>query len=83
VPVSTVSLDDLSMSDPFIFADQKTRTYYLTGTGGRLYNSTDLKMWTGPYSIIDLKGTWMDGRFVAAEIHHIGDKCIRNAGTVR
>ena len=32
-------------------------------------------MWTGPYSIIDLKGTWMDGRFVAAaEIHHIGDK---------
>ena len=32
-------------------------------------------MWTGPYSVIDLKGTWMDGRFVAAaEIHHIGDK---------
>ncbi len=43
--------------------------------GGRRYKSQDLKTWTGPYSIIDLKGTWMDGRFVAAaEIHHIGDK---------
>jgi hypothetical protein len=71
----TVSLDDLSMSDPFIYPDEKSRTYYLTGTGGRLYKSKDLKMWTGPYSIIDLKGTWMDGQFVAAaEIHHIGGK---------
>jgi hypothetical protein len=75
VKVATVSLDDLSMSDPFIYADEKSHTYYLTGTGGRLYKSKDLKMWTGPSSIIDLKGTWMDGRFVAAaEIHHIGDK---------
>jgi hypothetical protein len=73
--LATVTLDEISMSDPFIFPDEKTRTYYLTGTGGRLYKSQDLKMWTGPYSIIDLKGTWMDGHFVAAaEIHHLGDK---------
>jgi hypothetical protein len=71
----TVSLDEISMSDPFIYPDAKSRTYYLTGTGGRLYESQDLKMWTGPYRVIDLKGTWMDGHFVAAaEIHHIGDK---------
>ena len=73
--ITTVSFDDLSMSDPFIFPDEKSRTYLLTGTGGRLYKSKDLKMWTGPYSIIDLTGTWMDGLFVAAgEIHHIGNK---------
>jgi hypothetical protein len=73
--IQTVSLDDMSMSDPFIYPDKETRTYYLTGTGGRLYKSTDLKMWTGPYQIIDLSGTWMDGLFVAAaEIHHFGDK---------
>jgi hypothetical protein len=71
----TVSLDEISMSDPFIYPDEKSRTYYLTGTGGRLYKSKDLRMWTGPYRIIDLEGTWMDGHFVAAaEIHHIGDK---------
>jgi hypothetical protein len=73
--IKTVSLDDISMSDPFIYPDEETKTYYLTGTGGRLYKSKDLKMWTGPYNIIDLSGTWMDGLFVAAaEIHHIGKK---------
>lgn len=73
--IKTVSLDSISMSDPFIYPDEKTHTYYLTGTGGRLYKSTDLKMWTGPYNIIDLSGTWMNGLFVAAaEIHHIGNK---------
>ena len=73
--IKTVSLDEISMSDPFIFPDKTTQTYYLTGTGGRLYKSKDLKMWTGPYSIIDLTGTWMDGNFVAAaEIHQFGDK---------
>lgn len=73
--IKTVTLDEISMSDPFIFPDKTTQTYYLTGTGGRLYKSKDLKMWTGPYSIIDLTGTWMDGNFVAAaEIHQFGDK---------
>ena len=73
--IQTVSLDDISMSDPYIYPDEKTHTYYLTGTGGRLYKSKDLKMWTGPYPIIDLSGTWMDGHWVAAaEIHHIGNK---------
>jgi hypothetical protein len=73
--LGTVSLDEISMSDPFIYPDEKSQTYYLIGSGGRLYKSRDLKMWTGPYSVIDLKGTWMDGHFVAAaEIHHIGDK---------
>ena len=63
------------MSDPYIYPDEKSHTYYLTGTGGTLYKSKDLKMWTGPYPIIDLSGTWMNGLFVAAaEIHHIGNK---------
>jgi hypothetical protein len=71
----TVPLDEIAMSDPFVYPDEKTHTYYLIGSGGRLYKSPDLKMWTGPYSVIDLKGTWMDGHFVAAaEIHQIGGK---------
>ena len=73
--IQTVSLEEISMSDPYIYPDEKSHTYYLTGTGGRLYKSKDLKMWTGPYPIIDLTGTWMDGLWVAAaEIHHIGNK---------
>jgi len=73
--IGTFALEDISLSDPFIYPDEKSRTYYLTGTGGYLYKSKDLLTWTGPYSVIDLKGTWMEGKFVAAaEIHHIGQK---------
>lgn len=73
--VRTVSLKELSMSDPFIYPDPETKTYWLTSTGGSLYKSTDLEMWTGPYNVIDLSGTWMQGNFVAAaEIHKFGDK---------
>ena len=61
--IKTISIDEISMSDPYIYPDEKSHTYFLTGTGGRLYKSKDLKMWTGPYPIIDLKGTWMDGLF--------------------
>lgn len=73
--VRTIPLSEMSMSDPFIYADRETDTYYLTGTGGTLYKSKDLNMWTGPYNIIDLSGTWMEGNFVAAaEIHRFNDK---------
>ena len=73
--VRTVSLKELSMSDPFIYPDPETKTYWLTSTGGALYKSTDLEMWTGPYNVIDLSGTWMQGNFVAAaEIHKFNGK---------
>lgn len=73
--IQTTSLDAISMSDPYVYPDEKNHVYYLTGTGGRQYRSNDLKTWTGPYLIIDLTGTWMEGLFVAAaEIHHIGNK---------
>ncbi len=72
----SVTFDLLSMSDPFIYPDQETKTYYLTGSGGRLYKSKDLKTWDSiPGQITDLSGTWMQGNFVAApEIYKIGDK---------
>ena len=73
--VRTVSLKELSMSDPFIYPDPETKTYWLTSTGGALYKSTDLEMWTGPYNVIDISGTWMQGQFVAAaEIHKFNGK---------
>ena len=64
--VRTVSLKELSMSDPFIYPDPDTKTYWLTGTGGSLYKSTDLEMWTGPYNVIDLSGTWMQGNLAGS-----------------
>ena len=74
--IRTVHFNDLSMSDPYILADEATKTYYLTSSGGRQYRSKDLVTWEGPYNIVDLSGTWCEraGFAAAAEIHKIGDK---------
>ncbi|HYQ58162.1 MAG TPA: glycoside hydrolase family 43 protein [Draconibacterium sp.] len=74
--ISTTTLDELNMSDPFILPDVETETYYLTSSGGSIYKSKDLKNWEGPYGAYDVTGTWMEGinRVAAAELQHIGDK---------
>ena len=74
--ITTKTLNELSMSDPYILADDATKTYYLTSSGGCIYKSTDLKNWTGPYGAYDTRGTWMEGiNFVAAaEIHKVNGK---------
>src|SRR5271165_3989410 len=33
-PIQTTSLDGISMSDPYVYPDEKNHVYYLTGTGG-------------------------------------------------
>ena len=73
--IRTLPIDSMSMSDPYILADDATKTYYLTGSGGGIYKSKDLKTWTGPYGAYDVTGTWMEGiNFVAAaEIHHVNN----------
>jgi beta-xylosidase len=74
--IKTMPIDSMNMSDPYVLADEATKTYYLTGSGGGIYKSTDLKNWTGPYGAYDTRGTWMEGiNFVAAaEIHKVNGK---------
>ena len=65
-------LDSIRLSDPFILADAKTHTYYMTGTGGLLWRSPDLKTWEGPYQVAQTDSTfWMGPRPMiwAAELH--------------
>jgi beta-xylosidase len=55
-----VLLDSIVLSDPFILANPKTNLYYMTGTGGLLWKSKDLKLWDGPYSVTKTDPTsWM------------------------
>jgi Glycosyl hydrolases family 43 len=65
--------DSIVLSDPFILADSATKLYYMTGTGGMVWKSKDLKLWEGPYKVAatDPK-SWMGPKPMiwAAEIHH-------------
>ncbi len=70
--IRTVARDSIVLSDPCILADSATQTYYMTGTGGRLYTSKDLKQWTGPYNVVKHDtASWMGRRpaIWAAELH--------------
>ncbi len=70
--IRTVARDSIVLSDPCILADSATQTYYMTGTGGRLYTSKDLKQWTGSYNVVKHDtASWMGRRpaIWAAELH--------------
>src|SRR5690625_1841101 len=67
-----VPLDSIRLSDPAILADKKTQTYYMTGTGGLLWKSKDLRTWTGPFKVVETDPeSWMgpSPMIWAAELH--------------
>ncbi|MCM1449479.1 MAG: family 43 glycosylhydrolase [Clostridiales bacterium] len=72
-----VPIDSIMLSDPAILADSLTQTYYMTGTGGKLWKSKDLALWDGPYTVAVTDSLpWAGSRpqIWAAEIHKYGDK---------
>ncbi len=69
---TNIPLDSIRLSDPFILADAKTNMYYMTGTGGLMWKSPDLKLWSGPYNVVKTDSTsWMGSKPMiwAAELH--------------
>ncbi len=67
-----VSLDSIVLSDPCILPDRATMTYYMTGTGGKLWKSKDLRYWDGPYTVAETDpASWMgpEPMIWAAELH--------------
>lgn len=72
-----IPLDSIWLSDPFILADSATHLYYMTGTGGMLWKSQDLKLWEGPFKVTATDpASWMGPKPMiwAAEIHHYKNK---------
>ena len=72
-----IPLDSIRLSDPFILADKNTSMYYMTGTGGKLWKSKDLKKWTGPFNVVKIdSSSWMGMKPMiwAAELHYYKGK---------
>ena len=72
-----VPTDSIRLSDPFVLADEATQTYYMTGTGGQLWKSRDLKRWDGPLTVAETTAdSWMGARPMiwAAELHKYNGK---------
>jgi len=72
-----VPLDSIRLSDPAILPDSATGMYYMTGTGGKLWKSKDLKEWSGPLDVVQTDpNSWMGARPMiwAAELHAYNGK---------
>lgn len=72
-----VPVDSIRLSDPCVLADEKTQTYYMTGTGGMMWDSKDLKYWNGPYKVTETDpNSWMgpNPMIWAAELHQYKGK---------
>ena len=68
---------DIDLSDPFIMADARSQQYYMTGTGGGLWRSGDLEVWTYlGFPLQFNEAAWMGAspQVWAAEIHAIDGK---------
>ncbi len=71
-----VPTDSIRLSDPAVLADRQTKMYYMTGTGGMMWRSADLKFWEGPFRVTEFaEDSWMGPRPMiwAAELHRAGD----------
>ena len=67
-----VPTDSIRLSDPAVLADKQTGLYYMTGTGGMMWRSKDLKLWEGPFRVTEFEAnSWMGPRPMiwAAELH--------------
>lgn len=76
-PRENVPTDSINLSDPFVLADVGTKTYYMTGTGGMMWKSKDLKRWNGPYRVAETDpNSWMgpNPMIWAAELHQYQGK---------
>ena len=72
-----IPLDSIRLSDPSILADNASQMYYMTGTGGMLWKSKDLKYWNGPFHVAKTdKNSWMglNPMIWAAELHQYKNK---------
>jgi beta-xylosidase len=72
-----IPLDSIRLSDPCILADKNSSTYYMTGSGGLLWKSKDLRQWTGPYRVTKTDpNSWMGPNPMvwAAELHYYKGK---------
>ncbi len=72
-----VPTDSIQLSDPFVLADEATKTYYMTGTGGLMWKSRDLERWSGPYRVTETDPeSWMgpNPMIWAAELHQYQGK---------
>lgn len=77
LPVRNVDVDTMELPNPFVVYDRKSNMYYMTGDGGYMWTSRNLRMWNGPYVVIKSDSSAWLGKghaVMAPEIHKYNDR---------
>ena len=77
VPLTNVSIDTMNLANPYILYDKLTDCYYMTGNGGAMWRSKDMRVWEGPFEVLvpPLK-SWMGASPIISspEIHRYKER---------
>ena len=49
----TVLVDTMDIKNPFVCYERGEDCYYMVGDGGSMWMSKDLRLWTGPYDVLE------------------------------
>lgn len=77
LPARNVDVDTMELPNPFVVYDRKSNMYYMTGDGGYMWTSRNLRMWNGPYVVIKSDSSaWLGTEYAvtAPEIHKYNDR---------
>lgn len=50
--VGLVAIDTMNLANPFVLYDDANDIYYMTGDGGYIWRSSDMRIWEGPYDVL-------------------------------
>lgn len=73
----TVAIDTMDLANPYILYDKLTDLYYMTGDGGAMWRSKDMRVWEGPYEVLaPAAESWIGASSVVTspEIHRYKDR---------
>jgi hypothetical protein len=60
LPPREIAVDSMDVRNPFIIYERNRNLYYMTGDGGYMWTSEDMRVWKGPYNVIEPgAGAWM------------------------
>lgn len=72
VELRLVAIDTMSLANPYVVYDSDKDIYYMTGDGGYLWRSGDMRVWEGPFDVLRPSETsWVgtDAVVTSPEIH--------------
>ena len=79
--LGSVSRAEFRIRDPYVFADPKTKTYYLyettpwnTGRGVNVRTSKDLERWSAPTRVMTMEPIYRCRSVWAPEVHEVGGR---------